>query len=290
MPQNVEQPKLADGSANPKYVDLLDEDAPIAGQKFVCMSFLSPERILKEKEHWLFEEYLKTFDLRQSLDKFTAFLAFVSYKHGLDLTQLNADFEEYAREEKASLTSFDVTGDYATFLEQNEERLDADFNKAHDFQTSVRSLKIRGSFGTQQEAELKAKALRMKDDVHNILVGEVGVWMPWDPDAYKTGRVEYLEGFQNQLMQEKHKSAEAAKEQFDARVLETKREAIAENKRRAAETGTQITQDIDAEGNLRSVGPASNIQDLQDTATMLNTPSASVQEELFGANSIVSRN
>jgi hypothetical protein len=290
MPQNVEQPNLADGAPNPKYVDLLDEDAPIAGQKFVCMSFLSPERILKEKEHWLFEEYLKTFDLRQSLAKFTAFLAFVSYKHGLDLTQLNTDFEEYAREEKASLASIDVTGDYATFLEQNEERLDAEFNKAHDFQTSVRSLKIRGSFETQREAELKAKSLRMKDDVHNILVGGVGVWMPWDPDAYKTGRVEYLEGFQNKLMQEKHKSAEAAKEQFDARVLETKREAIAENKRRAAETGTQITQDIDAEGNLHSVGPAANIQDLQDTAMMLNTPSASVQEELFGANSIISRN
>ena len=105
MPQNVEQPKLADGSPNPKYVDLLDEDALIAGQKFVCMSFLSPERILKQKQHWLFEEYLKTFDLRQSLAKFTAVLAFVSYKHGLDLTQLNTDFEEYAREEKASLAS-----------------------------------------------------------------------------------------------------------------------------------------------------------------------------------------
>ena len=38
-----------DGSKNPKYVDLLDEDKPISGQKFVCVSFISPENILKQK-------------------------------------------------------------------------------------------------------------------------------------------------------------------------------------------------------------------------------------------------
>ena len=39
----------SDGSENPKYIDLLDEDKPIAGQKFVCVSFVSPEEILKQK-------------------------------------------------------------------------------------------------------------------------------------------------------------------------------------------------------------------------------------------------
>ena len=28
-----------DGTVNPKYVDLLEEDKPISGQKFVCVSF-----------------------------------------------------------------------------------------------------------------------------------------------------------------------------------------------------------------------------------------------------------
>ena len=31
-----------DGSVNAKYVDLCDEDPAIAGQKFACMSFVSP--------------------------------------------------------------------------------------------------------------------------------------------------------------------------------------------------------------------------------------------------------
>lgn len=290
MPEIAEQPKLQDGSPNPNYVDLLDEDQPIAGQKFVCMSFLSPERILKDKQQWMFEQYLKTFELRKSLDKFTGFLAFAAYKHGLDLAQLNADFEDYAREERDSLASTDVTGDFKTFAEQNDERLETEFNEKHNFQTSVRSLKVRGSFGTQKEAEMKAEMLRRKDPAHNILIGQVGVWMPWDPDAYKTGRVEYLEGLQNRLMHEKQKSETAAKEQFEERVRESKQNAIEENKRRAAEAGTQITQDIDENGNLHSVGPASGVKDLQDTAAMLDVPSASVEAELFGKNSIVSRN
>ena len=42
---NFERKNLADGIPNPKYVDLCDEDAPIAGQKFACISFISPEKI-----------------------------------------------------------------------------------------------------------------------------------------------------------------------------------------------------------------------------------------------------
>ena len=38
---------LPNGVKNPKYIDLLDEDKDVAGQKFVCVSFVSPEKILK---------------------------------------------------------------------------------------------------------------------------------------------------------------------------------------------------------------------------------------------------
>ena len=32
-----------------KTIDLLDEDKPISGQKYVCISFISPENIIKQK-------------------------------------------------------------------------------------------------------------------------------------------------------------------------------------------------------------------------------------------------
>ena len=41
--------KNNDGTKNPKYIDLLDEDKKISGQSFVCLSFISPEKILKKK-------------------------------------------------------------------------------------------------------------------------------------------------------------------------------------------------------------------------------------------------
>ena len=41
---------------NTKYIDLLDEDKPISGQKFVCLSFISPENIIKNKELFYFNE------------------------------------------------------------------------------------------------------------------------------------------------------------------------------------------------------------------------------------------
>ena len=42
-----------DGNDNPKYIDLLDVDKPIAAQNFVCLSFISPEKTLKQKEIYL---------------------------------------------------------------------------------------------------------------------------------------------------------------------------------------------------------------------------------------------
>ena len=40
-------------------VDLLDEDEPIPQQKFVCISFISPEKIIKKKEDLYLEKYLE---------------------------------------------------------------------------------------------------------------------------------------------------------------------------------------------------------------------------------------
>ena len=42
----LEMPFNNDGSKNIKYVDVLDEDKPISGQKYVCVSFISADNIL----------------------------------------------------------------------------------------------------------------------------------------------------------------------------------------------------------------------------------------------------
>ena len=64
-----------------EIVDCLDEDKPIGGQKFVCLSFISPETILKKKKLFLFEEFLKYFDYEKSIKQFSIFLDFLYKKY-----------------------------------------------------------------------------------------------------------------------------------------------------------------------------------------------------------------
>ena len=244
---------LENGQINPKYIDLCDEDPPIAGQKFACLSFISPEKILKKRETFMFDEFLKQWDFKKSMDKFFDFIHFISYKHGLDVETIIADYTEFITEEGAKLKQQGVEDDFKNFLDKNEETLTQKFQKANEFQTSVRGLKIRGVFPTQEEAEMKCKKIRELDPNHDILVGPIGIWLPWDPDAYKTGRVEFMEDELNQLHNEKIKNEAKAKEEFERRVKETKRKAIEENIKLAQKSGNKLTQTIDEQGNLIGV-------------------------------------
>ncbi len=247
-PSGVELKHTKNGDVNPKYVDLLEEDKPIAGQKFACLSFISPESILKQKDHFLFEKFLHYWDYQKSMEKFIQFLNFVSYKYNLNFDKLSADFQEFAKEEKIALQKTNIYDEYKTFLDKHEDDLETEFNEKHNFQTSVRGLKVRGVFSSQKEAELRCQMLREVDPNHDVFVGPVGMWVPFHPDAYKTGRVEYMEETLNQLMAEKKKNEEQAKTEFDKRVKETKAKAIQENMKLAKESGNKLTQMLAKDG------------------------------------------
>lgn len=252
------------------YVDLLDEDPPIAGQKFACVSFISPENILKKKELFYFEEFLKGWDLYNTINKFSEFNAFVSYKYGVDLTALSADFEEFILSEKNKIQSTKLVDDYHTFIDKNEERLQAEFDKDNNFQTSIRGFKIRGVFATQEETEFKCKSLRNQDPNHDIYLSPVGVWVPFHPDAYKTGRVEHLESELNNLMAEKNKNEQEAKEKFDARVKSAKREAIKHNVELAQQTNNKLSQIITENDTLVNVLKVSDENDIVDEKDVID--------------------
>lgn len=272
----------SDGSVNPKYVDLLEEDKPISGQKFVCVSFVSPENILKQKNHFFFQEFLKHYEFSKSVQKFTQFLNFLSYKYEFDFDTVMKDFQEYMKSENETLTENYVSDEYKNFLDANEDRLNDEFNKEYNFQTSTRGLKIRGTYSTQEEAELRCKLLREVDPNHNVYVGPVGMWMPWEPEAYKTGRVEYLEDELNQLMNEKNKNEAAAKQEFEKRVVDAKRAAIEENKKKAKESGNKLTQNINKDGQLVGVNNTiENALGLKEEVT-----SADIRKELFEGDNV----
>jgi len=275
-----------DGSENSKYVDLLDEDKPIAGQKFCCVSFVSPEHIIKQREHFFMEEFIKGWDFTKSMEKFTQFLNFVSYKYNINFESITEDLKSFVKEEKETLTKNNLLDDYKNFIDAREDELDKVFNDLNNFQTSTRGLKVRGCFPTQQEAELRCKMLRELDPHHDVYVGPVGLWIPFHPEAYKTGRVEYLEDELNQIMSEKKKNEEKAKEEFDKRVKEAKFKAIEDNKQKALDSGNKLTQVLNKDGNLVSVKDM-NTQEMQLLSQSSTVTSADIRRELFEGDNVV---
>jgi len=271
-----------DGSTNTKYVDVLDEDKGIAGQKFVCISFISPEKILKDKNMFFFEEFLKTWDMNKSMEKFTQFINFISYKYSLSQDDLMKDLSDFTKSEKDNLFVLKLEDDYKTFIDTNEERMEQEFTEMHSYQTTVRGVKVRGSYASQEEAELRCKMLREVDPNHDVYVGPVGMWMPFHPEAYKTGRVEYLEDELNQLMHEKNKNEDNAKIEFDKRLRETKEKAIEDNIKLAEDSGNKLTQTIDEVGNLVSVANASTVEAGLDKDMAV----ADLRKELFEGDNI----
>ncbi len=263
---------------DPKYIDLLEEDKPISGQKFACVSFISPEKILKEKNLFFFQEFLKHYDLSKSIERFTQFMNFISYKYSIEFEVLMKDFQEYLKSQKEDFKNGQLEDDYKTFLDNNEDRLQDEYSKKNDFTTCVRGLKIRGCYSTQEEAELRCQMLREIDPSHDVYVGPVGLWMPWEPEAYKTGRVEYLEEQLNELMSEKNKNESRAKQAFEKRIIDSRKTAIAENVKIARETGNKLTQNIDEQGNLIGVNNTivNNLKKIGD-----NVSSADIRQELF---------
>ena len=277
QPKNVECRLNADGSANKKYVDMLEEDKPIAGQKFACVSFVSPEHIIKQRELYNFQQFLKQWDMNKSLEKFNHFLSFLAYKYNLNFDTISKDLQDFCKDEKDKLFSTSLEDDFKNYMDTNDTQLEERFNREHGFQTSVRGLKIRGSYPTQEEAELRCKLLREVDPNHDVYVGPVGMWMPFHPESYKTGRVEYLEDELNQLMQEKQKNESSAKVEFDKRVRETKEKAMEDNKKKALESGNVLTQTIDEQGNLV------NVKDIMNKEISV----ADLRKELFEGENVV---
>jgi hypothetical protein len=272
-----------------KYIDLLDEDRPVAGQKYTCISFVSPEKILERKELFYFKEFLKQWELAKSIEKYTQFLDFIAYKYKLSFEHLSTDLEDFLKQEQQNLfTTTTLNDEYKNFVDANEKRLENVFNEQNSFQTSVRGLKIRGSFPSQGEAELRCKMLRESDPNHDVFVGPVGVWMPWHPEAYKTGRVEYLEEELNELMSNKQKNEGEAKIAFEQRVKESKVKAIEENKVKARESGNVLTQTLNEQGELINVKDMNTqISDLEDKADGDTIVAADIRKELFDNENVV---
>ncbi len=226
---------MSKAAVNAMHEDYLDEDPEIPSQKFVLLSFISPENVLQTKDKFFFQKFMTDYEIQykgKSLEQFLGNTV-LDINRKLDaaidelvkaevpmekIDELRSkripvegvmeQYQAYLKKYKGEVTRTEIDEAYKDFLFRKQAELDDEFHKANNFQTTVRGLKVRGVYSTDAEASARAKKLQRSDPIHNILLGVVGKWMPWDPSPNAIQDQEYAEDQLNTLMQSYKKNEE----------------------------------------------------------------------------------
>ena len=177
-------------SENEIQEDFLEVDQKIPGQNFVCLSFVSPEKILKDKQKFLNTEFFK-----------------YVFQSGDETIIQRLSNPDLGYEKLDSI--------YEDWLYPNKDRLETEFYEKNDFKTSVRGIKVRGTYETLKEANIRAKVLQKRDPSFHVFVGQVGYWLPWDPESDKVENQEYQETHLNELVKNYKQNLEQRDEYFE---------------------------------------------------------------------------
>jgi hypothetical protein len=174
--KEVVDPEKVAPKKGTKYIDHLKEDPHILGQKWVCMSFLSPEGIKNCK---------------------------------------------------------------------------------------MRGIKVRGVYPTHKEAKERAKEIRKFDPDFHVFVGEVGKWLPQDPDPNSCKTQEYQEKELNDLMKSYKDNQEKARLMHQERVEEMKRDAM--EKKKKQEVKNRLQQQLEEKREAKNAEQAEKDQEKKET-------------------------
>jgi len=219
--------------------DFLDEDTEIPGQRYVLLSFLSPEKVLDKKDLFFFHKFLHSFEVDWKLKNLEKYMvdvvkeindqlddrarelekndqfdsAAICRKNRLSVDNVMSSYQSFVQKNRNDLTKTKIVESYDDFMYTNKSKLESEFYALNDFRTSMRGVKVRGVFSNTKEAEVKAKKLQNKDKYHNIFMAEVGKWTPWDPNPNEVHDQEYNNDQLNNLMK-KYKENEDSREKF----------------------------------------------------------------------------
>jgi hypothetical protein len=160
--------------------DFLEVDTKIPGQNYVCLSFVSPEKVLKQKE----------------IFNVTKFLEFLFNDNEIG----TVDVREKLMNKEINITYDEISKIYGDWKYSRTEDLESLFFEKNDYHTSMRGLKVRGVYDTHKEASVRAQVLRRKDPSFNVFVGQVGYWLPWDPECESIAEQEFQENQLNELV------------------------------------------------------------------------------------------
>jgi hypothetical protein len=274
--------------------DFLEVDKPIPGQNFVCLSFVSPDKLLARKEDYYFHEYNKkrfqTVQKELSVKLEELLNECMEGKINVDkLSEFQKDFTKTTDlQVKQSFTDF--CEDFKDFRYANEEAVEEKFHEDNNFQTTVRGIKVRGVYNTVKEAQIRAKVLQRLDPSFHIFVGQVGYWLPWDPNADKIENQEFQNNQLNEIVK-KYKTNELKRDEFyEQQKQDRKKEAIKKNLENSGEklavgsASDAVTSMAETAEQLKSEDPwmqrKMNPEASDDTAATTSTPETDFHEEV----------
>lgn len=188
--------------------DYLDEDTPLRGQNYVCLSFVSPEDVLANKEVFVFNKFIST--VSSQIDELLTGLA-TKYPDDAGLVSVIRENHAYLFKQD------DMQEQFRFFKEAQGADLDHEFAKQNDFKTSVRGIKVRGVFDSMKEATVRAEVLKRQGDKFDIFVAQVGCWCPWSPSPADIADQKYQETQLNTLMGMRKANMAQCDEIFDKR-------------------------------------------------------------------------
>jgi len=239
-------------------IDYLDEDPEIPTQKYCIVSFISPEKVVKNKEEFMFEKFVEWMDYEWKIKGLENFMAFLSKKYSLKIDDLMKDANDFVAVRKEEVKKTDIREQYEVFLLKNEKDLQEMYDNKVDFRTNIRGVKVRRAFATVEEAQVFSKVLQRRYPKDNLYIGKVGAWLPWDPSEHLMPEVEYAEKELNELMR-KYKENEANKEMFFAEQREESIKAQKEEneRRRKANAEEKALED----SNRSNTGGGAQLED-----------------------------
>jgi hypothetical protein len=267
--------------------DFLEVDKPIPGQNFVCLSFVSPDKILVQKEKFTFYKYTQdrvntlntalTSQIEEMLTKAT--------DNTIDIAQLvrfKKFMDSQLKVDQTDLSGF--TEKFDDFMFKEGKTIQTEFDEAHNFQTNVRGIKVRGVYDTYKEADMRAKVLQRMDQSFHVYVGQVGYWLPWDPNSNDVENQEYLDDQLNRLVKE-YKENEVKKDIFyQEQKTSRKKEAmsVADRLRKKLADKKQ-QQNADADAAEASDLPPSTVVNTNDLAHQLSQDDPWMQRKAAAA-------
>jgi hypothetical protein len=219
-------------------IDYLDEDPEIPTQRYCIISFISPEKVIKQKNEFYNEKFVEWLEYDWKVEGMNNFAAFLAKKYNLKVDELFKDLEEFKKVHNEAIKKTDIHEKWEVFMLKSEKDLENQFSEKVEFQTNVRGVKVRRIFANLEECQTFARVMQKRYPHDNLYIGKVGAWLPWDPSEHMMPEVEYAEKELNELMR-KYKENEVNKDIFfeeeKAEKIKSQREENERRKKQALE-------------------------------------------------------